>query len=160
MSQRRFTVGEIDKAAAQAFEEYMCQSGPNRKTVGCFLMDALEALPAPKEGDSLESGCPCLRTTPCGANCSCATDIFSGGCNRCCAYGSRDQQIAAAEHLAKIIDSAAPSSPAPEAFERKVWMLMEPKRDALGNPCINEDDRPIPGYKKEPFTVLYSKGHS
>lgn len=45
-------------------------------------------------------GCPCLYVTPCSDNCTCANSPLSGGCSRCCRYGSREQQQAAAQRLA------------------------------------------------------------
>ena len=63
-------------------------------------------------------GCPCEHTTPCSDMCSCAHPFMSAGCQRCCSYGNPTQQLAAAEHLAKIIDTAkvdAPKTLAPES---------------------------------------------
>ena len=45
-------------------------------------------------------GCPCLWTTPCKPNCSCATPILSAGCSRCARYGSDDQRRTTAVHIA------------------------------------------------------------
>lgn len=50
------------------------------------------------------SGCPCLHTTPCSDQCSCAHRGMSAGCRRCASYGSTEQRRAAAERLARIID--------------------------------------------------------
>src|SRR6185369_8954853 len=38
------------------------------------------------------AACPCKHTTPCSDACSCANPVMSGGCERCCAYGSEEQQ--------------------------------------------------------------------
>ena len=51
-------------------------------------------------------GCPCLYTTPCHHNCTCANGGLSGGCTRCPQYGSLKQRRAQAQWLASIIDSA------------------------------------------------------
>ncbi len=48
--------------------------------------------------------CPCLHTTPCQPNCTCVKPMMSNGCHRCCTYGSKEQQKAMAECLAKFID--------------------------------------------------------
>jgi hypothetical protein len=55
-------------------------------------------------GEQLES-CPCLHTTPCTPNCTCVNGFSSFGCRRCCAYGSKEQQVAQAEQLARLIDA-------------------------------------------------------
>lgn len=53
------------------------------------------------EAKTLRSGsCPCEWVTPCRSTCSCATPIMSGGCSRCCKYGSDLQRMAAALDLA------------------------------------------------------------
>jgi hypothetical protein len=48
--------------------------------------------------------CPCTYVEPCSSNCSCANSVMSGGCSRCCSYGSIEQRMNAAKRLAKIID--------------------------------------------------------
>ncbi len=48
------------------------------------------------------NGCPCRHTTPCQPNCTCAKSMMSHGCRRCCRYGSKQQQVAMAEHLAAM----------------------------------------------------------
>ena len=50
----------------------------------------------PKEGSAV---CPCTITEPCSVNCTCANGFRSGGCSRCCTYGSREQQEAVAKIL-------------------------------------------------------------
>lgn len=52
------------------------------------------------------SACPCEHTTPCHDRCACVMPLSSSGCSRCCSYGSKEQQKAAAERLARIIDAA------------------------------------------------------
>jgi hypothetical protein len=48
--------------------------------------------------------CPCNWVEPCSRNCTCANPHLSGGCRRCCRYGSPTQRKNAAERLAKLID--------------------------------------------------------
>jgi hypothetical protein len=43
--------------------------------------------------------CPCTLTTPCHPDCSCGNPVASGGCWRCCTYGSREQRKAMAEDI-------------------------------------------------------------
>ena len=43
--------------------------------------------------------CPCEFNTPCSSTCSCANQFMSGGCRRCCKYGSVEQQEKAARIL-------------------------------------------------------------
>lgn len=47
--------------------------------------------------------CPCLHTTPCDPDCTCVRFDSSRGCDRCCSYGSPDQQRAAAERIASAL---------------------------------------------------------
>ena len=51
-------------------------------------------------------GCPCLHTVPCSPQCSCATPVMSGGCSRCCNYGSAEQRHEQAERLTHNHDAA------------------------------------------------------
>jgi len=44
-------------------------------------------------------GCPCLYVEPCSSACTCANPLMSGGCQRCCAYGSIEQRQAKARQL-------------------------------------------------------------
>ena len=46
-------------------------------------------------------GCPCLYVDPCSPACSCAHRGMSGGCERCCRYGSQEQRQAQAKRLAE-----------------------------------------------------------
>jgi len=129
MSKRRFTMSEVASVIESRIAITLLSSDVPREEFQRLvheIYDALEALPVPKED---ELGCPCFHVTPCSMHCSCANSIMSGGCQRCCAYGSRGQQMASAQQLAKIIDSAAPSSPAPEETERErrnVWAVQYP----------------------------------
>ena len=45
------------------------------------------------------SGCPCTLVDPCGKNCSCSNSLLSGGCTRCCSYGSLEQRKAMAQRI-------------------------------------------------------------
>lgn len=53
--------------------------------------------------DFVGKGCPCTLIKPCMITCSCANLVQSGGCLRCCSYGSDDQRKEQAEHLAKKV---------------------------------------------------------
>lgn len=46
--------------------------------------------------------CPCLHTTPCHPRCTCVNPVSSVGCRRCCSYGSKAQQVAQGERLARL----------------------------------------------------------
>jgi hypothetical protein len=70
--------------------------------------------PRVSPGEDPEGGCPCLYVTPCSQHCSCANGIMSGGCTRCCAYGSLAQRKAAAERLAGVPVSPPREEPTPE----------------------------------------------
>lgn len=48
------------------------------------------------------SGCPCSYTTPCHPDCTCVKPFMSGGCSRCCKYGSIEQKTMMAKMLANI----------------------------------------------------------
>ena len=45
--------------------------------------------------------CPCELFIPCSDVCSCAFPFRSGGCSRCCKYGSAEQKLASAKRLAE-----------------------------------------------------------
>lgn len=47
----------------------------------------------------LRRSCPCTRATPCKSLCSCAHPEASGGCERCCRYGSEEQRQKNAEEI-------------------------------------------------------------
>jgi hypothetical protein len=53
-------------------------------------------------GDRRKS-CPCEfdGVLACRSSCSCKWPMFSGGCDRCCKYGSEAQQLAAARDIAE-----------------------------------------------------------
>lgn len=45
--------------------------------------------------------CPCTLVEPCSPHCTCADPMMSGGCSRCCSYGSKEQQIESAKQLSE-----------------------------------------------------------
>lgn len=47
--------------------------------------------------------CPCQLIEPCKATCTCNNPFMSGGCERCCTYGNREQQIKKAKFLAETL---------------------------------------------------------
>lgn len=51
-----------------------------------------------------DGGCPCLLVEPCSRQCTCANPGMSGGCRRCCAYGSLEQRTAKARRLVKLLE--------------------------------------------------------
>lgn len=47
-----------------------------------------------------QTSCPCeILPVSCSENCTCANQFKSGGCSRCCKYGSEEQKLAAANRL-------------------------------------------------------------
>lgn len=50
------------------------------------------------------STCPCELARPCQETCACYAPFMSGGCLRCASYGSKEQQLAAAEAIADAFD--------------------------------------------------------
>lgn len=52
--------------------------------------------------------CPCEfeEVAPCTKKCSCGYPGLTGGCSRCCKYGSTEQRAEHAKELAKNIDFA------------------------------------------------------
>ena len=69
-----------------------------------IAQDFLTLMEIHERGSEKREACPCLHTTPCIPRCTCAMPGSSSGCRRCCTYGSREQQRAAAERLAKQVD--------------------------------------------------------
>ena len=57
------------------------------------------------------SSCPCQYVEliePCGPHCSCANPVMSGGCSRCCRYGSKKQRMVMAQAIvAREAEAAA-----------------------------------------------------
>ena len=60
-----------------------------------------------KKKKKLNESCPCkyAEVEPCKSSCSCANPVMSGGCARCCSYGSYSQRMGKAVVLANIIDN-------------------------------------------------------
>ena len=54
------------------------------------------------------SVCPCqiLENFPCKDSCTCHNPVMSGGCSRCCTYGSKEQQIQSAIFIRDAICEA------------------------------------------------------
>lgn len=76
------------------------------------------------EAEKQESrGCPCTLTKPCMDVCSCANMVYSGGCLRCCRYGSEDQRKERAEIIANVEKQAA--------HHKELLMLAAPILDAV-----------------------------
>lgn len=69
------------------------------------------------------AGCPCNYIEPCSQACSCANPVMSGGCQRCCKYGSLEQRREAARQLAGCLT--------PAAQERAVAQGMRRARDIV-----------------------------
>ncbi len=72
--------------------------------------------------DTEARACPCVHTTPCQANCTCVNPHMSHGCLRCCSYGSKAQQVAAAERIAGALDARPPADDI-EAVARKLVLV-------------------------------------
>jgi len=68
--------------------------------------------------------CPCATgfVEPCGYACSCKDAYMSGGCRRCCQYGSDEQRKAAAVRLASL--ELTPS--------RKIYLLFDVHHSFFG----------------------------
>ncbi len=49
--------------------------------------------------------CPCEyeEVEPCHYVCTCRNPVMSGGCQRCCRYGSLEQRVARAKRLEVVI---------------------------------------------------------
>ena len=86
-------------------DEHSCSSCGRMDTVrsdeGECLPNCVEAVAVRELLAELGQGCPCLYVEPCSYACSCASPGVSGGCERCCRYGSLEQRQAQAERLAE-----------------------------------------------------------
>lgn len=65
------------------------------------------------EGKPERGSCPCLFTEPCTTSCTCVNPMVSGGCSRCCTYGSDEQRKENAERIAAAINMAENKKPEP-----------------------------------------------
>lgn len=74
------------------------------KVLKAWMKNVEEQWAQARVGYYERQACPCLHTTPCDPRCSCVDSLSSSGCLRCCCYGSPEQQKAAAERLAALID--------------------------------------------------------
>jgi len=68
--------------------------------------DRIEVLEGREAAPEIDEGCPCTLIEPCSVNCTCANPIMSGGCLRCCRYGSLEQRTAQAQRLTGEITEA------------------------------------------------------
>jgi hypothetical protein len=93
---RRVDICNLALAAAPA-EQAAAPQVPSAKRRGDGETLPASSNPAPA---AAPTGCPCTLTTPCGPNCTCSDIDLSGGCLRCCAYGSLEQRKAMAVWLA------------------------------------------------------------
>lgn len=48
--------------------------------------------------------CPCIVIDACSPHCSCTYSGMSGGCQRCCGYGSFEQRQANAKRIASALE--------------------------------------------------------
>ena len=80
------------------------EAGTGNLTYGQILAveSAIEAYVQERERLARADGCPCLFIDPCMSQCTCANNIMSGGCKRCCKYGNYEQQERAAKRLAEL----------------------------------------------------------
>lgn len=60
------------------------------------------------ESDPHGATCACTLIQPCSDVCSCANPLMSGGCARCCTYGSPTQKKAAALYIARALAQYLP----------------------------------------------------
>lgn len=79
----------------------------DNETIVKFLLMGVEPLQAyiaanylPKE--DVSSSCSCNYTEACKTSCTCQTPHMSGGCDRCCSYGSLEQRQKQADRLAQL----------------------------------------------------------
>lgn len=81
---------------AKAFH---CETIQQRTDLRARLLKAEQA--EGETGKDVDArGCPCLYVEPCSDNCSCAYGFMSGGCSRCCRYGSLEQRTSTAHAIA------------------------------------------------------------
>lgn len=60
-------------------------------------------VPSAGEGqEHILRSCPCLYVEPCSYACTCANPTMSGGCDRCCSYGSFRQRLMSAVILSEM----------------------------------------------------------
>ena len=86
---------------------------------------AVEAAGERSKGTTMEQsepatgGCPCIYIGACRYSCTCVSPHMSGGCSRCCQYGSKEQRTASAKRLAMLIDAAPSGAAAVPASSKK-----------------------------------------
>ena len=92
---------ERQRTAGDADERTDCCSYGRHFTSDSGAENGWEVAAVPAEGSAPQDrkSCPCQFLPPCKPSCTCANPILSGGCQRCCKYGSHDQQRRAAEAM-------------------------------------------------------------
>ena len=75
--------------------------------------------------------CPCAYTVACKLECSCASTVASGGCERCLGYGSFDQRLDAASYLSDLWDETQDKADAKRAG------LLRAAEIAEGSDCLD-----------------------
>jgi hypothetical protein len=63
--------------------------------------ETIESLTEQLKKEWSRKRCPCEFGDPCKSSCTCARHSMSGGCLRCCTYGSEEQQKAMANRIIK-----------------------------------------------------------
>lgn len=90
--------------------------------VGSISLHKITALLA--ENAELKRGCPCTYGSPCSIRCTCAQPFYSGGCRRCCLYGSEDQRRAAASRLTKLFEGEALRRDVLQKASERAWAYL------------------------------------
>lgn len=82
----------VDKAVADADEKIVARFATARENQAYVATYA--------------AACPCLHDMPCDSRCTCVNPASSRGCDRCCTYGSPEQQRAKAASLSGFVSGA------------------------------------------------------
>lgn len=88
--------------------QYVCKKHSTPDNDPFHYLFHAELEPVPKEERPTRSvieeisSCPCSLVEPCRASCSCAHSFLSGGCDRCCMYGSKEQRLEAAKRVVEL----------------------------------------------------------
>ena len=64
----------------------------------------------PSLDDARLKSCPCHWIEPCHKTCTCAMPWMSGGCRRCCTFGSDEQKRKRAQRIADYLDAEVKAS--------------------------------------------------
>jgi DNA repair exonuclease SbcCD ATPase subunit len=112
-AEKRPTLEQALECVSDAKEIWISSASEHQRWAAIGMHDliaarltALYAAPTPAEPSEEVDACPCKHTTPCSTGCTCAFPWSSHGCERCCSYGSAEQQKAMAEHLASRVSTA------------------------------------------------------